>query len=107
MRVRHEFEKTIEYEQALIFLKGIRCIFKKRYEAILDEGVLHVDIFKGDLEGLVLAEMEFPSVEMCNLPVKFPAEVEVIKEVSEDTRFLNSNLVTDKAVYLLGGSQEV
>ena len=52
------------------------------------EGLMYeVDVFKGHLEGIVVAEVEFPSPDVIFTPASW-----IGKEVTEDRRFANSYL---------------
>ncbi len=51
---------------------------------------IELDVFEGDLDGLILAEVEFPSVEEAT---SFVAPDWFIKEVTSDPRYQNSNLI--------------
>ena len=62
---RDEEEKTIsakEFRKLWRQTKGAR-IFKRRYFIELAELIIELDIFKGDFEGKMLAELEFNSHE--------------------------------------------
>lgn len=92
MMAREEFEIEIS-EQEFGHLKTKaegNVIVKKRYYFSVDHGlVIELDVFEGHLEGLVMAEVEFPSLEAANsfLPPSWFAV-----EVTTDHRFHNSSL---------------
>lgn len=70
------------------FTEGKR-IEKIRYEIDYDNFLIELDIYSGSLEGLIVAEVEFQSVEESeafNPPNWFD------KEVTEDERFKNKNI---------------
>ncbi len=92
-REEHEFE--IPVDQATQALNGVEhVIFKTRYCVIRDHVLFEIDVFHDSLDGLVIMEMEFAEGEDVNAPVdNFPDWVEVIREVTDDPRFLNCNLV--------------
>lgn len=67
-----------------------RRIEKTRYKIPLDDGlVLELDVFAGALEGLVLAEVEFDSVDAAHA---FRPPEWLRPEVTEDRRYQNSRL---------------
>lgn len=51
---------------------------------------IELDVFKGKLSGLVIAEVEFPSVESAD---NFSTPSWFIKEVTNDARYQNCNLI--------------
>jgi CYTH domain-containing protein len=66
--VRDEGEIALTKEQfdTLWPMTGNRCIVKKRYilhPANSPNITVEVDVYEGELEGLIIAEVEFPSVE--------------------------------------------
>ena len=71
-----------------------RRLEKTRYEIELDGAKIELDVYKGDLTGLVVAEVEFPSVresETFSQPAWFG------REVTEDKRYKNKNLALNGA----------
>lgn len=91
-RVRYEFEYEIPYVDgvALMKLAGKRgtIINKTRYFKKSVEGyVWEIDVFGGDLTGLVMAEIETPKA---NTKVELPAWVG--KEVTSIKKYSNSSL---------------
>ncbi len=87
---RKEFEYTIPVDDAreMAELAGYPAIEKTRYKIIHAGNLWEVDIFHGDNEGLVLAEIELQSEKQF---VELPDWIG--KEVSGDPRYLNSYLV--------------
>jgi len=84
---RVEVEKDLtEEEYSVLFTLCDRGLAKRRYRV----GRWEVDIFKGSLAGLVLAEVELSEVRETLPPFPF-SDVEFI-EVTQDPRFTNSNL---------------
>ena len=71
--VREEVEGEISKEEYETYLKlqiG-RQIKKKRYKIPDDNGLIYeLDIYQGDLDGLMVVEVEFPTEEMANSFVK-------------------------------------
>ena len=87
----HEFEITREeYNHLKEKLK--RDVLKKmRYLIPLEGGlVAELDVFKERFEGLVFAEVEFPSIEASNSFVK-PHWLG--KDVSDDKRYKNAQII--------------
>lgn len=86
---RVEWEKTIEYSEAMALLKLCKpnIIEKTRYFIKHEGFVIEVDEFNGDNEGLVIAEIELNHEnEKVNLP-EF-----IGKELTGDHRYYNSYL---------------
>lgn len=91
LMAREEFEILIsqeEYSHLKTKLDTIPII-KKRYLIPLDAYTIELDIFQGHLEGLILAEVEFPSIEAAEL---FVPPIWFGKEVTMDYRFQNNQL---------------
>lgn len=86
---RSEFEYAIPLNDANEILNTLsqKEISKTRYEIIYDNKLWEVDVFAGSNEGLTVAEIELESEEeKINIPDW------VMKEVTEDPRYYNSNL---------------
>lgn len=86
---RFEFERQIPLHCAELLLS--RCngkVEKVRYLVEYEGYTWEVDVFEGDNEGLVVAEVELPDTE-CNAPL--PAWI--WKEVTSDYHYRNSYLV--------------
>jgi adenylate cyclase len=86
---RFEWEKEIPFDEAqqLIQLCEKGVIDKTRYEVKSDKHVFEIDIFHGDNEGLILAEIELESE---NESFKKPNWLG--EEVTGDPRYYNSFL---------------
>ncbi len=86
---RYEFEKEINYEEALELLKlcekGI--IDKIRHLIDFKGHTFEVDLFKGENEGLIMAEIE---LEDENETFETPEWLG--EEITGDKRYFNSNL---------------
>jgi CYTH domain-containing protein len=86
---RFEWEKEIPVDQAASLLKlclpGI--IDKVRYEVKLEDHLFEIDIFEGDNEGLIVAEIELSSVNET-----YPKPDWLGEEVTGDLRYYNSQL---------------
>ena len=64
-------------------------IIKERYEIPYKDWLIELDVFKGRLEGLMLAEVEFASLEEAEAFQKLEW---MDREVTENTHFTNSQL---------------
>jgi len=93
-KVREEIEVEISkamYDILWNETKG-RRIKKTRYEIPIGEHTIQLDIYNGKLTGLVIAEVEFNSIDECDdfkPPEWFGAEITDIKE------FTNKRLATN------------
>lgn len=89
--VRNEIEFKISKEaySKLIGREDINKISKNRYITFENNKKFELDVFKGNLEGLACLEVEFDSVEEAN---SFNVPSWVKKEVTNDTRYTNSEL---------------
>jgi len=90
---RLEFEYPIPVPDAEEMLKALCMqpfIDKKRYEIIHKGHCWELDIFEGENQGLVIAEIELSSE---NEPFEKPEWV--TQEVSADPRYRNGNLITN------------
>ena len=84
-----EFEYEIPLDEAMqmIMLCEAPVIEKTRYIVMHDGNRWEVDEFHGDLQGLVIAELEVP-----NEDYRFPLPPFVGQEVTGDPRYYNSQL---------------
>lgn len=88
--VRKEYEYKIPIADAEEMLRDsckIGCIEKERYTFPHEGNIWEVDVFHGDNEGLVVAEIEIP-----NEDTEFEKPSWVGEEVTFDDRYLNANL---------------
>jgi CYTH domain-containing protein len=69
-----------------------RRLHKRRHVVPLGNLRVEVDVYEGDLEGLVVAEIEFPSEEQAN---GFHPPDWLGDEVTGDHRYLNETLATE------------
>ena len=86
--VRDEFEYKIPSRDGLELLD--RCptkVEKTRFNFKLNGFTWEIDIFEGKNSGLIVAEIEIDS-----LKVSIPKPLWISKEVTQDLRYLNSNL---------------
>ena len=91
MMARMEYNLPLN-EQAFEHLKSKidgRLIEKRRYMIPLDPYTIELDIFDGDLAPLIIAEVEFPSIEEAN---NFTAPDWFGEDVTYDGRYHNSYL---------------
>lgn len=86
---RHEFEYEIPIADAeeLLKLCAKNILSKTRYKVKFAGKIWEIDIFDGRHEGLILAEVELESADE---QIKIPNWV--LREVSNDPRYYNSNL---------------
>lgn len=88
--VRDEFEYEIPFDDAQYLLsKCDKTLIKTRFYVPFDvDFVAEVDVFLGDLSGKMLVEVELDSPDQrFNIPTWFG------KEVSDDSRYSNYNLL--------------
>ena len=85
-----EFEYAIPLDDAheMLVHCGDQVLEKTRYEITVGERLFEVDVFHGRHAGLVIAEVELPSVDAL---VAIPDWVG--EEVSADVRYSNASLV--------------
>lgn len=86
---RFEWEKEIDIEEAekLLQLCEPGVIDKIRYDIIIGTHVYEIDVFLGENEGLILAEIELEKEDE-----SFEKPDWLGKEVTEDIRYYNSYL---------------
>lgn len=87
--IRTEFEYPIPVEEAIEMtnLSHYHKVVKQRHVIMEGEYRWEVDFFLEDNEGLILAEIELPSIDT---PITLPEWVG--KEVTHDERYLNNYL---------------
>ncbi len=89
---REEFEieiKQKEYERLLEKTEG-NCVRKKRYYIPLEDGYLaELDLYEGELEGLMTTEVEFPTIEDAQA---FVAPLWFGRDISKEKRYKNTSL---------------
>ena len=89
---REELEAALtkeSYEHLLEKIDG-HAITKRRYLIPLEPYTIELDVFYGHMEGLIMAEVEFPSVEEAN---NFNPPNWFGVDVTEDRRYHNSNMI--------------
>jgi CYTH domain-containing protein len=95
VRVEEEIEIEPERFERLWTLTEGRRIAKTRYELDAGDGlVLELDVYEGQLGGLVVAEVEFGSEEAAEA---FTAPDWLGPDVTEDARYKNQRLARDGA----------
>ena len=90
--VRGEQEWEIANFDALWPLTEGRRVLKTRYFIPLGELVAEVDVYEGDLDGLVTAEVEFPSEDAARA---FEPPAWMGRDVTEDARYGNRVLAVE------------
>jgi adenylate cyclase len=88
-REETEVEISAETYYNIWSLPTLSKVEKIRYDILNNEHLIELDIYKGKLEGLVTAEVEFENIEASqsyNFPEWFG------KEVTDDKRYKNKNL---------------
>lgn len=89
---RQEFEYEIPLDEASEILASLcekPLISKTRYHVPHEQHVWEIDVFKGDNEGLIVAEIELNNVNEC-----FSKPSWIGQEVSDDKRYYNVCLVS-------------
>ena len=87
---RTEFDYAIPVDDARILLASLcdGVLEKLRHHVRVDGVLFEVDEFKGDNDGLIVAEVELPAVD-----APFPRPCWLGREVSALTRYYNVNLI--------------
>lgn len=86
-RPEYEYEIPLKEAQEMIELFGEKLIEKTRFLINFEGKTWEVDVFEGENEGLIVAEIELESEEEA-----FESPTWVGQEVSTDIRYFNSNL---------------
>lgn len=89
---RAEFEYAIPVTDACILISTIcdsPIIEKSRYIVEYHGNIWEIDVFKGHLEGLIVAEIEIPSSDY-----NYDVPSFIGKNVTGDCRYYNANLVS-------------
>ena len=89
---RSEFEYPIPLADAQAMITELcegPIVDKTRYNILHEEHTWEVDIFHGDNEGLIVAEIELEDEEEKFIPPEW-----VTKEVTGEPKYYNSNLLT-------------
>jgi len=97
--VRAEFEYEIPVVDAVEMLRMCECVVdKKRYVVTHNNNLsIEVDVFNGDNNGLIVAEIEFdkddPRQDLSEGELQHYLPEWIGKEVSDDSRYFNSALI--------------
>jgi adenylate cyclase len=92
-RVEEEIELDAQRFERLWPLTEGRRIEKTRYEIAADDGLtIELDVYDGDLAGLVVAEIEFASEDAADA---FAGPGWLGREVTDDKRYKNQRLACD------------
>lgn len=86
-RLEFEYEIPKQEAQEMIELLGGSAIEKNRYFIPQDNFTWEIDVFLGDNEGLLIAEIELPSED-----AQFHKPDWIGEEVSDDPKYYNVNL---------------
>ena len=92
LMAREEIEAALTkeaYEHLLEKIDGYP-ITKRRYLIPLDPYTIELDVFSGHMEGLIMAEVEFPTEEEAN---SFTPPDWFGEDVTNDRRYHNSNMI--------------
>jgi adenylate cyclase len=93
MLSRDEYEYNIPYEDALeLFALCDSVMIKTRHVHLYGGNTWEIDVFTGINQGLVVAEIELDSEDQ-----EFDRPSWLDKEVTDDPRYANNNLITSKA----------
>jgi len=90
--VRNEFEFDIPLSDAEAML-GLFCtniVEKTRYRILFNQKTWEVDVFSGENEGLVMAE-----IELSTSSESFEKPAWIAREVTDDPRYYNSQLASN------------
>ena len=87
---RDEFEYEIPKSDAeeMIGIFQLKVLEKRRYYFVYESFTWEIDVFKGGLEGLCIAEIELPSED-----VQFEMPNWIGEEVTFDSNYLNAELI--------------
>ncbi len=90
-KIRSEWEIEITKEQFIALWEATegKRVEKTRYEIPHESGTIELDIYRGDLGGLLSAEIEFSSEEDSD---KFTPPEWLSEEITDDKRYKNQNL---------------
>ena len=92
-RTEFEYEIPLEEAREMLDLFCPTYISKNRYTIHFGQHIWEIDEFFGALEGLILAE-----IELTNEDETFELPLWISKEVSDDERYYNSNLIHSKKI---------
>ncbi|SDB25409.1 CYTH domain-containing protein [Pseudobutyrivibrio sp. YE44] len=92
LMAREEIEASLTKEAYQHLLEKIdgHAITKRRYLIPFEPYTIELDVFEGHKKGLIMAEVEFPSLEEANA---FVAPDWFGDDVTEDRSYHNSNMI--------------
>jgi adenylate cyclase len=93
-RTREEVERALDPDEYRRLLErrdpARRTICKRRFKVPIDDGLIcEIDVFGGDLNGLVLAEVELPAEDTA---FRLPEWLTIVREVTDDPVYTNAAL---------------
>ena len=92
VRLESEIEiNKLQFEALWPLTEGQR-LEKTRYEISINSHVIEMDVYKGELDSLITAEVEFDSEKACNA---FTPPPWMSEEISDDTRYQNRMLAVN------------
>lgn len=92
VRGEEEFEIAAERFERLWALTEGRRVLKTRHDVALGSLVVEVDVYEGDLDGLLTAEVEFPDEAAARA---FAAPEWLGRDVTDDERYANRALAVN------------
>jgi CYTH domain-containing protein len=91
---RYELNQEIPVSEAfeMLEISTSAALKKTRYKLNIKGYPIDMDVFDGALDGLLMAEIEFPDIEQANAfdMAIFP---EFYREVTNNSSFINANLI--------------
>ncbi len=92
--VRGEWETELSEDQFEVLWSATegKRVEKTRFKIPYDEHVIELDIYEGQLDGLVTAEIEFESMQAAQ---QFVPPEWLSKDVTQDSSFKNQNLACE------------
>ena len=88
-RAEYEYEIPIEEAKELLDQFAVAELSKVRYKIAIENHIWEVDVFSGNNQGLIVAEIELKSEDE-----KFVLPAWIDREVTGEEKYYNSNLVT-------------
>ena len=88
-RAEYEYEIPIEEAKELLDQFSVAELSKVRFKIAIENHIWEVDVFSGNNQGLIVAEIELKSENE-----KFVLPTWIDREVTGEEKYYNSNLVT-------------
>ena len=88
-RAEYEYEIPFEEAKELLDQFSVAELSKVRYKVAIENHIWEVDVFSGNNQGLIVAEIELKSENE-----KFVLPTWIDREVTGEEKYYNSNLVT-------------